>query len=324
MDSQESSVKGIQPETDSGYSTMRRTDARLLISGQPGGMISRIVNGITLRFWHRLDRALFVLVRKGADWLSTERTAALKSSLKPITRLDYEDDQILMCASSPLHIDRAYACRKEPETVEWIRQQVRRGDVFFDVGANVGAYSLLAARISDGEVIIHAFEPSYSTYYDLCNNILLNRCQNAVIPHLMALARTSGVSVFNYSSLNSGAAVHSLGESVDYRGEEFEPEYQQSVMCYSIDDLVGVHGFPVPNLLKIDVDGIELEIVMGTVNTLNDSRVRSILVEVYEPGDRCQEVVELITSKGFELCVRAQHPNGVANYVFGRKAEFST
>ena len=324
MDSQEGSVKEIQPKTKSGFTTMRRADARLLVSGQPGGVISRIVNGIRLRFWRRLDRALYLLVRKELDWLSTERTAALKSSLKPITRLDYEDDQILMCASSPLHIDRAYACRKEPETVEWIRQHIGRGDVFFDVGANVGAYSLLAARLSGDEVIVHAFEPSFSTYHDLCNNILLNRCQHTVLPHLMALARESGVSVFNYSSLNSGAAVHSLGESVDYRGEEFEPEYQQSVMCYSIDDLVGVHGFPVPNLLKIDVDGIELEIVMGAVDTLEDSRVRSILVEVYEPGDQCQDVVELITSKGFELCVRAPHPNGVANYVFGRNAEIST
>ncbi len=277
------------------------------------------MRGLSTRFWRRFDRSLYLLVRRGLHALSTPRTAALLSSLRPVTRLDLEDGVVLMTVRTQLHLDRALACYKEPETVRWIRRQLRGGDVFFDVGANVGAYSLVAARLAVGGITVHSFEPSFATYFDLCQNILLNGCQNSVYPHLMALGRSTGLSIFNYSSLDSGAAVHSLGGQFGQTGQEFEPAYSQPVVSFSIDDLVGTFRFAQPNLLKIDVDGTESDIVSGAEATLGHPDLRSVLIEFYEPDQRHRQVIAVLESLGLEVTERVPHANGVANYIFTRR-----
>lgn len=308
------------PSIDGPEFRPRPADMRLKPQGPPKNLAARIVRGLSTRFWRRFDRSLYLLIRRGLDSLSTPRSAALVSSLRPVTRLDLEDAVVLMTVRSQLHLDRALACYKEPETVRWIRQHLREGDVFFDVGANVGAYSLVAARLAVGEITVHSFEPSFSTYFDLCQNILLNHCQSSVYPHLMALGRFTGLSVFNYSSLDSGAAVHSLGGHFDQTGQEFEPAYSQPVVSFSIDDLVGKLRFAHPNLLKIDVDGTEGDIVSGAEATLGHPDLRSVLIEFYEPDQRHRQVIAVLESLGLDVNERVPHPNGVANYIFIRRA----
>jgi len=70
-------------------------------------------------------------------WLSFK--AFLKDELEVIDKLDYEKAEIWMSAYSPAQMTRFSACRKEPETVNWIETHVKPGDVFCDIGAHVGA-----------------------------------------------------------------------------------------------------------------------------------------------------------------------------------------
>ena len=98
-------------------------------------------------------------------------------------------------------VDRALAgARGEP------------GDVLYDVGANVGAFSLVAAKAHDQAVRVFAFEPSFVTYAALCRNILENGCDKSVTPMPIALTEDKGNTVFKYRSLISGATQHALGQ----------------------------------------------------------------------------------------------------------------
>src|SRR5574337_127189 len=97
----------------------------------------------------------------------------LKNGYNKIMKLDYSKADIF------IHIDsdwerytRTKSCRKEPETIEWIENTIKPGDVVFDVGANIGAYSLVMAKSSNMGAKVYAFEPSWPTYIQLCRNII--------------------------------------------------------------------------------------------------------------------------------------------------------
>lgn len=242
----------------------------------------------------------------------------LKERLKPIGRMDYQDRDVRMHVDSVMQYYRLRSCAKEPETVRWIECYIKPGDVLYDIGANIGAYSFAACSHCAGQITVHAFEPSFSNYYYLCQNVILNGCQQSITPHMMALAKESGVSVFNYQSTEAGTALHTLGARVDYKGEAFEPVHVQRVISYSIDDLVSAYGFPVPSHIKLDVDGIELDILHGAAKTLLDSRVRSIQVEMCDYRETESTFTEFLGDKGFRLASRVEHEGRVVNCVYER------
>jgi FkbM family methyltransferase len=166
---------------------------------------------------------------------------------------------------------------KEPETIEWI-DGFNVGDVFWDVGANIGLYSLYAAITRKAEVL--AFEPSASNYLLLNRNVEINRLSNHVRAYCVAFAGETRIDALNMQSTQFGGAMSSFAEHKDHMGEEFVPSYQQGAIGFTIDDFVAKFDPPFPNHLKIDVDGIEEQIVTGAKNTLADPRLRSISIEL--------------------------------------------
>src|SRR6185436_17615377 len=96
-------------------------------------------------------------------------------------RLDFPDHDIWLRATFPSERKwRARACAKEPWTVRWLQEHVGRGEVLYYIGANVGAFSLIAAIARGASVV--AFEPGYATFARLCENIQLNGCGEAIVP----------------------------------------------------------------------------------------------------------------------------------------------
>ena len=213
-----------------------------------------------------------------------------------------------------------------PETVAWIETFLKEDDIFYDVGANIGAYSLMAAKYHNSNIKVYAFEPGFSNFPQLVKNIVLNGCEESIIPLQVALSNKTIVGTFNYSNLVSGAALHALGEAIDELGRPFKPILRQPVLAYRVDDLVKQFRIPVPNHIKIDVDGAELAVLEGAAETLTDSSVKSIIVEVAEGTEKTAHLVELLVGKGFQLLSRCEdvYGNGngsgakVLNYIFQR------
>src|SRR5260370_9058524 len=117
--------------------------------------------------------------------------------------MDFASLQIAGHSSEEYYI-RSRSASKEPDTVQWLLDMPKDA-VFVDVGANVGAYSLMAARLKSQARIL-AIEPSAPTYASLCRNIWMNRLHDHITPVCAALCGTNGYFEFSYSSSRPGAA----------------------------------------------------------------------------------------------------------------------
>jgi transketolase len=156
--------------------------------------------------------------------------------------------------------------------------------------------------------------------------VFLNNCQASIVPLQIALSDHTCVDVLNYSNLTPGGALHALGEAIDYKGETFQPVLEQPVLTFALDDLIKHFSLPIPNHIKIDVDGIELKILRGAEEALSHPLVKSVLLEVEEGDRESERIVEFLQDKGLKFHSKHRYVYGgeaspfanVYNYVFQR------
>jgi len=196
---------------------------------------------------------------------------------------------------------RARSVHREPRTVKWI-ESMSSGDILWDVGANVGAYSLIAARLHEGRVLVFAFEPGYENYRTLCANLFLNDCSPPITPLPIALSHKTQLSLFHFRDVRSGSALHKLdSDSVPKSLSEDVFQYAQPVMTITAEDVVKNFSIPEPTHVKIDTDGGELDVLAGATNMLKKPSVGSLLIEIEEnEGPELERaIVKLLESYGF-------------------------
>jgi FkbM family methyltransferase len=240
------------------------------------------------------------------------------------TPLDYPRAPISILVTSPReNLMKTRSVMSEPWTVHWLEKVVEAGDVLYDVGANVGTYSLVAAIAHNQTVRVFAFEPSFVTYAALCRNILENGCEKSITPMPIALTGDKGNTVFKYRSLISGAANHALGQQTlatkDFK--ETKPVYQQRILAVPVDSLTQDFNLEAPNHIKLDVDGGELEVLRGAAVTLANGTVKTVLVDARDDKDSVR-LTEYLRQLGFGLAAKF---NGVDasgfHAVFARDSE---
>jgi len=211
---------------------------------------------------------------------------------------------------------------KEPETLEWI-DSFSPGDVLWDVGANVGLYTLYAARRG---VRVLAFEPLSGNYYVINRNIEINGFSDLAMAYCLALADETTVGAFLLQDGQMGAACNSFNEPVGYDGNHYRPVFSQGMVGYRADDFLEHFKVPAPNHLKIDVDGIEDKIVLGAQGLLRGPQLKSISIEL-DAGrpDHTGQIVKQIEEAGFVL-VSQKHSeiidgptSTIYNYLFRRR-----
>jgi FkbM family methyltransferase len=190
------------------------------------------------------------------------------------------------------------ALRNEPGTLRWIAEQVRPGDVFYDVGANIGIFSLLAAhRAGDGGRVV-AFEPHAATTATLLENVALNGLGARVDVLSCALHHTTGHLPFLYRSLVAGSGLSQIGSSRDPFGHEADPVARELKAVASGDDLIASGAIRSADVIKVDVDGREADVLAGMQALLTGSeRPRSVQVEVNPEGGA--RVLDLMAGAGY-------------------------
>jgi FkbM family methyltransferase len=187
------------------------------------------------------------------------------------------------------------AASKEPETISWI-EQFSDELVMWDIGANVGVYSLFAGATG---MRVLAFEPSAPNYFALNRNIELNGLSDKILAFSLALYSKTGISRLHMGDTEVGGAFNSLSES-NYSGVEFEPTFYQGSLGITIDQLAEIGGNEnFPNIIKIDVDGNELHIIKGAKDTLRDPRLKSILIELTDANNELDDVKNILKQAGF-------------------------
>ena len=213
-------------------------------------------------------------------------------------RLDYDGCSVWLLVTSPMEEKwRVRACQKEPWTVEWI-ERLTAGDVLYDIGANVGAFSLLAAKRLDHALRVVAFEPGYANFAKLCDNIVLNGCDGSVIPLSVPLWSSTTMTAFKYRSLDPGQSRHAIKEVAPGKAKDkgFD-RYVQPMLAMSLDDVLRQYELPQPTHIKLDVDGAELRVLDGARESLRSPALRSILAEVER--ELIADVVARMSAAGF-------------------------
>lgn len=205
---------------------------------------------------------------------------AFLDRIDAVNTVEVNGTRIVFDANRELHLLRSQiVASKEPETLAWI-DSFDRGAVFFDIGANVGVFSLYAALQRGCDV--YAFEPEAQNYACLNRNVMLNGLGRRVKALNIGLHDATRLDFLNLHDLRSGGALHALGEPRDWRGNRFEPKFEQAVLAFSLDDFVGRFGVPAPAHIKLDVDGNEQKIIEGGRRVFSDPAMRSLMIEINE------------------------------------------
>ena len=248
---------------------------------------------------------------------------AARRHLAPVMRCEVGGIPIrLGLASESEHYRAETYASKEPETIAWLTEELREGDVFFDVGANIGLYSLYAAKLRPS-CRVYAFEPESHNFSALCRNALLNGAAN-LTPCCFPLSNVEGFQWFHVYDLEPGSSLHSLGRPGSFQRDP--AVLREGTLSTTLDALIERHGLPAPTLLKIDVDGIEETILEGGVGLLKTETVRSILVEVTRgPSTTGSWAEEKLAPLGFALARKSEWTlelEGLTsqNYIFRRES----
>ncbi len=180
---------------------------------------------------------------------------------------------------------------KEPETLFWI-DSFLEGSIFWDIGANIGLYSIHAAKSRNCQVF--AFEPSVFNLEVLSRNIFLNNLNNDITIMPFAVNNIMGKGILNMSSENWGGALSTFDKTYGENGEEMKIIYKYPIFSISLDEAVQNLKLDFPDYVKIDVDGIELLILQGATDVL--CRIKGLLIEISENWEirklTCEDVLE--------------------------------
>jgi FkbM family methyltransferase len=212
---------------------------------------------------------------------------------------------------------------KEPGTIEWL-EAITPGSVLLDVGANVGMYTVFAAVISGARVF--AFEPESQNYALLCKNIVTNGITEQVTAYCAALSDVAKFSVIHLSAFATGGSCHSFDEAVDFKLQERKTKFHQGCFSATIDQLVADGVMPVPNYIKIDVDGFEHKVIAGAAKTLRDPALKSLIIEINPHLEEHRGIIAKLRELEFrvdeEQVAKAARTEGafegVGEYVFSR------
>ena len=182
--------------------------------------------------------------------------------------------------------------------LRFIEAYLNRGDIFVDVGANIGLFTLLAAEIVDGPGQVHCFEPSSRTFSRLTENVTRNGFKNV---HTNQCAVSNGAGELElYVSTDGHDAWNSLAGQL--AGSEGSTEV---VSVTTLDEYCQRRRFT-PTIMKIDVEGWEKNVILGGPEVFGSIKAPDLLVEFTEAncvaaGTSGKDLFNTIAQQGYSL-----------------------
>lgn len=208
---------------------------------------------------------------------------------------------------------------QEPETIEWINNFDSNLSIFWDIGGNIGLYSIYSA-IKHKNLQIYCFEPSTSNLRTLSRNISINNLESRININQFALSDKQNIyQTMHETHFIEGHSMSTFSYNTDFEGKNLIPEQKYNIYGTTIDYLIEAKILKCPNYIKLDVDGIEHKILNGAKKTLMNKDLRSILVEVNENFyDQHETIVEIMKDNNFTLASRNQNISDVQNTKFSK------
>ena len=196
------------------------------------------------------------------------------------------------------------------------RAIVKPGDSVLDIGANIGVFSLVFGKLVGPAGTVMAFEPQRIPYYTLCGNMVINELTN-VLCMQFAVSNTSGT--IHVPELDPRAPNNFGGLSLCEPTESFG----HSVKKVRIDDF----NLPRCDFIKIDVEGMEVEVLLGATETID--RCRPVIYAECDRQEKTTELIMTIRKRGYKTSVHAPFIYNPENFagnptnVFSNQASIS-
>lgn len=179
-------------------------------------------------------------------------------------------------------------------------ENLKKGDIVFDIGANVGFYSLLAADIVGSEGKVFAFEPLEENFSCLKKHIEINNYKN-IFALKVAVSDQSGAAFLKKEKNASMAHLSDEGINIE---------------TISLDDWIQNKKLPIPDFLKIDVEGAELKVLKGAKNFLFQRRpIIFLSVHNKDLNKNCREFLK---SLGYHFNVMKEDNLGGASEILAK------
>lgn len=153
----------------------------------------------------------------------------------------------------------------EPEVQQFLASVLRPGQVYYDVGANVGFFAVIAARIMGPSGQVVCFEPLPANARQIEYNARLNHFPNITV-RSEALGGSNRTEVFQTSLEPTWGMLSTVGKAPE------QSSGQISVEVRTLDSLCKAGGVPAPDVIKMDIEGAEAEALQGAMETLTRSR----------------------------------------------------
>lgn len=255
------------------------------------------------RLLSRLLRAMGRAVRDPRHCVATMRTLLVRWVLRrPAVCRDRNGFRLVLLPEEPLHslFYHGYLGFPEIGEQEFARRAIRPGMTVFDVGANIGQFTLLFASLVGPQGRVVAFEPCETTARRLMAHIALNGFGNVTVERLAANDRHGGSMILNVFPLGY-SAWNTVGKPEMYargsRSQRLKPVVQEEVPTVTIDGYCSEHNIERIDYLKVDVEGAELEAIMGVRELLEKKAVRYVQFEV------SQDMIRGMSRNGDEVFV---------------------
>jgi len=187
---------------------------------------------------------------------------------------------------------------KEPETIYFLDNYLKEGDVYFDIGANVGVFTIYPAKRYH-DIQIFAFEPDGSNLALLKENLIENNIKENVLTYGLGISNSVGLSKLHIQDLTPGSALQTEDKNIIKTSVtgNFPIVWTEGIFTVTIDYFCKELNV-IPNVIKIDTDGNENKILMGAKNLLKNPELRAIIIEM--PEDQIDTCYPILLESGFQ------------------------
>ena len=169
----------------------------------------------------------------------------------------------------PIDLQSLYILTSMYERELWNFFKPRKGDVFIDVGAHIGKYTVITAKIVGEDGLVIAIEPHPQNYKTLMKNVMLNRLTNVIAFRLAAWSTQQNLKLYTADKSGNHSVIRRTPMGfIKVRGKP-------------IDDVVMRLGLSHIDWIKIDVEGAEFHVIKGLYNTIKKYKPR-LIIEVMD------------------------------------------